>query len=348
MILNFCTLFNYNYLSRGLALYQSLQEHCPNFHLYVFAFDDGTYNYLKNKNIPNLTVISLKEFEDKELLAVKPARNLTEYCWTCTPSTILYCIKKFNLTNCTYVDADIYFYDNPQVLFDEMGNKSVLITEHRYTKEYDQSFESGKYCVQYVTFKNDEQGMETLQWWRKACIDWCYARAENGKFGDQKYLDSWPEQFKGVHVLKNLGGGIAPWNMQQYSFVRSGNKIQGKRKSSEKTFDPVFFHFHGLKFFRNNIVSLTGSLYEMNDDAKVFFFIPYVKQLSKINNSILKNNNLPEPNGVYDNSPSMPLNLLLLIRYYLSDLKISLKNIFGKTIKYRIKHHHFYYLDDIK
>ncbi len=40
-------------------------------------------------------------------------------------------------------------------------NKSVLITDHRYTPIYDQSLKSGRYCVQFITFKNDKIGQLT-------------------------------------------------------------------------------------------------------------------------------------------------------------------------------------------
>jgi hypothetical protein len=49
-MLNFCTLFDSNYLSRGLALFESLKKTETNFHLYVVAFDNECYDYLKNLN----------------------------------------------------------------------------------------------------------------------------------------------------------------------------------------------------------------------------------------------------------------------------------------------------------
>lgn len=340
--LNFVTLFNSNYLSRGMVLYESLQKHCPDFKLFVIAFDDITYNYFQKFPQKNLTVISLSQFEDDKLLAVKPTRSAGEYCWTCTASTVLYVINTFNLEHCVYIDADMCFYSNPQLLFDEWGDKSVLITEHRYTPQYDQCAISGTYCVQFVGFKNDKDGMLALNYWRDSCIDWCYARAEDGKFGDQKYLDDWTTRFQNVHVLKHLGGGLAPWNMQQYEFKQQNNVLIGKEISTGKEFEAVFFHFHGLKIFKDNIASLTGDDYEMNSEALELFYKPYIKDLIRVSADVHRQTgSVFNSNGANQNSPDKPLNFLSLLRWYLYDIRQDIKNIGGRASKKRIKHHHY-------
>lgn len=341
---NFVTLFNSAYLSRGLVLYHSLIKHCPQFHLYVIAFDDATYDYFQKFPQPHLTAISLQAFEDEKLLSIKTTRSATEYCWTCTPSTVLYAINTFQLNHCVYIDADMCFYENPKILFDEWGDKSVLITEHHYTKPYDQSEESGKYCVQFVGFKNDKDGLMALNYWRNACIEWCYARAEDGKFGDQKYLDDWTTRFNKVHVMAHLGGGIAPWNMQQYYFSKSGQQIIGKEIATGKKFEAIFFHFHGVKIYTDYIVSLTGDMYEMNSDALHQFYLPYVSKLMEVSKLVhQQTNRLFDANGAKEKSPQKPENFLSLLRWYFYDIRQDIKNINGKRTKERMKYKHFYY-----
>jgi hypothetical protein len=234
-------------------MYESLSAQCKNFHLYVFAFDDKCTEFLKKTNPERMTVIPLSEFEDEELLRIKPSRTRGEYCWTATPSAILYVIEKFGADHCTYLDADLYFFSSPLPLINELGSRSILITSHRYSPQFDMSARSGKYCVQFVTFRSNKDGIEALQWWRKACLEWCFDRFENGKFGDQKYLDDWTERFPNVHVLQNLGGGVAPWNMQQYRFEIHDGRPKGFELKSRKQFDVIFFHFHFLQFVSPSI-----------------------------------------------------------------------------------------------
>jgi hypothetical protein len=262
-MLNFCTLFNTTYLSRGLAMYQSLEKHATDFHLYIIAFDDHCFDLLKKLGLESATIISLKKFENERLLEAKKDRTAGEYCWTCGSSSIKYCIETYHLDHCTYVDADLLFFKDPKVLIDEMGEKEVLITEHRYSPRYEQSATSGKYCVQFMTFRNTWGGMEVLNWWVDACLTWCYDRFEDGKFGDQKYLDDWTTRFSTVHVLQHLGGGVAPWNVQQYDFGTVGAKVQGTSLATNEKFDLVFYHYHGFHYTKNDSYSLSNDCYQL-------------------------------------------------------------------------------------
>ncbi len=319
----FCTLFNSFYLPRGLLLYRSLENTGTDFHLYIFAFDDKAFQLLKKLNLRFATIISLQDFEDDKLKTVKPDRTLAEYCWTCTPATIVYVIEKFNEPACTYLDADMYFYQNPEVLFEEMGCNSVLLTEHRFPPKFNRSTLAGRFCVQFITFKNNSEGLNALYWWRDRCLEWCYNRYEDGKFGDQKYLDDWETRFESVHVLKHLGGGLAPWNAEQYSVVnRSGNKIFLSEKSSEKKFEAVFYHFHHVRFFKGGLVDL-GWRYP-GKSIIIQIYAPYILELMQTEAELKK----------LDSTFKIPVPEYTLIKH--EGLKDTLKFWYKKIFRYNL------------
>lgn len=281
---NFCTLFDMGYLPFGIAMYNSLKRHCGSFHLYIFAFDDACYEYLVSERMDYVSVISLKDFEDHDLLSIKDNRTKGEYCWTCTPFTILYVLKKYMVDSCTYIDSDVFFFSDPSILIDEMQDKSVLITDHWYTQAYDQTETSGKYCVQFITFKNNVDGLNVLSWWSRRCIEWCYARFEDGKFGDQKYLDDWPERFGSdvICELQNRGGGLAPWNIQQYSVISNFLCANNYIVFNNSKYNAVFFHFHNVKCTEKYNILFITSFYNISKVVFKAFYAPYLTILKKI------------------------------------------------------------------
>lgn len=271
---NFCTLFDSYYLYKGLALYRSLTKVCD-FHLYILACDDNCEAILQSLNLEYATIVSMPSFETKELLNIKNDRNKTEYFWTCGPSFIYFCINEFNLDNCTYLDSDLMFFSSPEPLFDEIGNNSVAITDH-FIKRPNKL--AGRYCVQFVYFKNDNYGMKALIWWRDQCIEWCFARYENGKYGDQKYLDYFPEKFENVHVIENRGCGVAPWNFKEYRFTNNNEIIFNNIK-----YKIIFFHFHGIRTdIEGNKLILKTITYDLNEQVRINIFMPYLQLIKKI------------------------------------------------------------------
>jgi hypothetical protein len=237
----FVTLFDSHYLPQGLSLYRSLEKHSPSFHLWVVAMDEACAAALEKLGLPHMTILTLAEIEDDRLKLAKRDRSVGEYCWTLTPflPSIVF-DRAPGSVRVTYVDADVFFFQDPQILIDELveSGKHVLLTEHAFAPEYADRLRYGRFCVQFMTFMNTEAGNKVLRWWQDRCIEWCYAREEEGRFGDQKYLDVWPDLFREeVHVLVRTDRTLAPWNVEY-----TGNRLGAVH--------PVMYHFHSLKIVK--------------------------------------------------------------------------------------------------
>lgn len=233
MMEHYVTLFDSLFLPQGLALHASMERHASPYTLWVLCIDNETHDFLTQLDLPNVRLLRLDEWETEELRAVKPTRTKGEYCWTLTPFAPRFVFEADgSVQRVTYVDADVWFRKSPVPIFKELdaSGKHVLITEHAYAPEFDLSSLSGQFCVQFITFSR-VQGEPVRRWWEERCVEWCFNRPEEGKFGDQKYLDDWPERFpEHIHVLANKEWALAPWNATRFPY---GNAI--------------FWHFHSLR-----------------------------------------------------------------------------------------------------
>lgn len=243
----FCTYFDRNYLPRGLALYRSLQQQCPECKLWVLCMDGETYAVLTQLGLPGVEPIALPDFEagDNALLAAKQNRSQIEYYFTCTPSLPLYVLNHWpEVDLITYLDADLFFFASPAPLFAELGTGSIAIIGHRFTPHLRNLEVYGLYNVGWLSFRRDEHALACLNWWRAQCIEWCYDRLDkdNDRFADQKYLNDWPSRFQHVVVLGNKGANVAPWNVGNYHL-----QIRDRHTVMVDETPLIFFHFHGLK-----------------------------------------------------------------------------------------------------
>lgn len=274
----FCTYTDRNYLLRGLTLYRSLVvTGCP-FQLFVLALDSTVADVITRLALPNLQTCTLAALEQwaPALLRAKADRRLIEYYFTLTPQLPLYLFAHHaGIDLLTYLDADLYFYSSPEPLFAELGGRSMLVTPHRYPDHLKGHEVYGLFNVQYQTFRRDETGLACLRRWRDQCLDWCYDRAEDGKYGDQKYLDEWPGRYGDrLAILRHLGGGVAPWNW-------SGVPISLNRGRVTVGGHPlIFYHFHGIKIF--NACFISNGLLDwgmMPRPLLRWFYVGYLRQL---------------------------------------------------------------------
>lgn len=283
----FCTYFNRNYLPRGLALYRSLQEHCPEFRLWVLCMDDETHEALTQLDLPEVEPIALQDFErnDEPLLQAKQNRSQVEYYFTCTPSLPLYVLNHWpEVDLITYLDADLFLFANPARLFEELGTGSIAIIGHRFPPHMRHLEVAGIYNVGWLSFRRDDSAFACLHWWRERCIEWCYDREEDGRFADQKYLDDWPSRFQNVVVLEHKGANLAPWNLANYH-LRSlnGNTVMVDEQPL------IFFHFHGLKRITRWLYNPHWSVYGDNPSMVLRrrIYAPYLQMLFDVNRQLL-------------------------------------------------------------
>lgn len=284
----FVTLFDSHYLDKGLVMYESLSNVSKNFTLYVVAFDDKCYEVLSDLGKDNLVPIALKDFETDELLRVKPQRTRAEYCWTCSSHAIAYVLDHF-ADQCTYIDADEFFYEDPQQLLDEMHGKecNVQIIEQRFDNRVlsrQMMKRSGKYCVEFNTFTNEQNSRSVLRWWQDRVIECCTVSADGKIFGDQKYLDDWTERFRGVHVIENVGAGVAPWNIASYELVNKDNgKINVKYKLTNQCASIVFYHFHNMSYVGPNKVNIEvyNRASSTSKELVEAIYYPYIRKIEE-------------------------------------------------------------------
>lgn len=262
---HFCTLFDRNYLYKGLTLYFSLARHCPEFVLWILCLDDITHDLLSRMNLENVRLVSAAEFENTRLQKIKKERTVTEYSWTCTSNFCRFLLLEQDLPSLTYLDADLFFFQNPTPLFDEIADHSIAVVEHRFPAEQERLEKKvGRFNVGFVYFKNDEVGRKAANRWADQTLDWCFFRLEEGKYGDQMYLDEWPDLY-GEHlcVVKTPLIGSAPWNIKE---------------APEAT--PVFYHFHSFKLLSPRMF-VPAAGYFIPRAKRKLFYEPYQQAVIK-------------------------------------------------------------------
>jgi hypothetical protein len=276
----FCTHFDINYTPHGRSLAQSLFIIRPNSELITFCMDDESYRNLTENTPANVRPIHFSKLEAAfpGLQSAKNNRSIIEYFYTCSPAICNYVLSNLEgINEVTYLDADLYFFSNPDPIFAELGNYSVGIIEHKFSFFTKRNKVYGKFNVGWITFRNDINGMACLNSWTNNCIEWCYQRLEGEKYADQKYLDYWQRDFVGIYVIKNIGANLAIWNISNYRISLKNNRVYVNEN------ELIFYHFANFKQIGFNIfkTDLSRVFVRCTGVIKNNIYLPYIQTISK-------------------------------------------------------------------
>ena len=281
MHLYFCTYFDSNYLAYGKLLLKSIQEHNKNFTLFIVCMDNKVFEHLQKILIPNIIVYSQNDLVDfrPDLKKIAKKRSKAEYFFTCSAQICDFIFKKNpDIPLLNYIDADLYFFNSLESLFDELGNASIGIIEHKFHWLNKSKRKYGRFNVGWISFRNDKVGRQCVSDWAIQCMDWCYQKLEYGKYADQKYLDQWPKKYPGLKILKHKGANLAIWNVKNYKLSFSKGLILIDDQPL------LFYHFAGLRQLDDKTFKTNLSSYYISLKGVLLYniYLPYINQLLEI------------------------------------------------------------------
>ena len=256
MVANFCAVSDVNCVHQAISMNESLKKSEMEHKLYYLCADDDTYEIMSSLEDDTIVPISVSELLKtnetlQKLKTIEPSyeakavsqatggeepKNL-QFIYSLSTFTVNYCLRELGLNHVIYIDADIYFFEDFQSVYNDVGDKSIGFVEHRIPHK----IAPGKFNVGIVYFKNDKQGRSASDLWLS-----CMANPNNeyaveyGDYGDQKYLELLYEKYKNdIAIIGDTCGHLAPWNLQFHQYNQEAEEIVWDGNSQPL----VYWHF---------------------------------------------------------------------------------------------------------
>lgn len=204
----FLTLCDSGYKSKALAMHKSLCDTMTHddWVLHWLCINPSLFQEVVEMRLKNVVAWDLETLEDLHKAEFDIARNnpatvwggqYSNFVWTLTPWIMDYFLKSArDGESIMYIDADIYFYQSPELIFDVVGDKSLGIHTHRFSGPYNPNMITGYFNVGVVVFRHDPYGLEMAAKWKNWMLypNHEYAK-QYGQCGDQALISLLYEQY---------------------------------------------------------------------------------------------------------------------------------------------------------
>lgn len=258
------TICSNNYLAQALSLGHSLVKNgfdskC----FFIFLVDDLSSEIDYEKL--SFTIIPIAEEIVPDFISLIKKYYLVELNTAVKPSIFKYLIRTYKESYFCYLDPDLFFYQNINVILKELGESSIMLTPHitnptnLLAKPSENTFLNyGLYNLGFLLVKNDEIGLQMLNWWEERTLNLCYDKPSEGIFVDQLWINLVPIYYDGVKISKNKGLNVAYWNLNERKMSYSIDKYIVNNNEQL-----IFFHFSS---FDESLLQLTRREHSITDE----------------------------------------------------------------------------------
>ena len=247
--MHFFTSITASYIPRARILAKTLKMHNSN----------AIFHIVLSDNLPEEINWEAEPFDyiwyPEDFIPVENIKQwifkhtLVELCTAVKGQAALHILKQTNAEKLVYFDPDIAVFDNLDCLEKMLNKNSFLVIPHNCDRSddiekvlyHEMSFlKNGIYNFGFFAVKNDDNGIDILNWWTERLLLACYDDSEQGLFTDQKWGNFIPVIFDKVKIIKEPNYDVATWNLTTRTF--SGSIDNGFFVNNMPL---KFYHFSG-------------------------------------------------------------------------------------------------------
>lgn len=245
MTKGFCTVISADFLPFARALFKSIKKFGGDIEFTVLIVND--YQQFGDEKFKVLFPHQLSEKELTNKILSKYHNELDGLRWSLKSVLMVHLLEMEEFDQVFFVDPDLYFFSDFSSLFEELGDRSFLLSPHWKPmdpsineKEFLANFSDGIFNAGFLgaTIK----GIDTLRWWANMCLYSAKRIVDEPLYADQSYLELFPIRNPDSRILTHRGCNVAIWNKDECRRVVSNTGevlINGK-------YPIVFIHFSHL------------------------------------------------------------------------------------------------------
>ncbi len=308
----YVTYFDQRYLAFAIVMLRSLRSHDPNSEIFALCFDQAAREIVAELGDENIITLSAQEIYDLEPKLIEYAdRERKAFYATHKAVLPLYVLNlRPNLVAVAHIDADTRFFASPESLFTEIGDASIAISPHRFSRHYENLEKYGRFNAGFIYWRNDPIGLRCLADYRADCFQWCKEVAEpDGRFMNQGYLTAWPQRYPGTHIIQHAGANLAWWNIAGHSLTLGDRVLVDAAPL-------IFYHFSSLFLDESGVWSTYNAFGDNLQLGLDVIYRPYLEEIETISQSLKKRrpdlilpdriSNVPGTIAVYRREKTLP------------------------------------------
>jgi GT2 family glycosyltransferase/glycosyltransferase involved in cell wall biosynthesis len=226
-----CTIVAKRELAHARVLAAEFFEHHPGASFFVLLADrvDGYFKPAKEK----YHLVQLDELGVPENGQLQFRYPGTELRTALKPYLLKHLLAGHGVKKLVYLDPDAIVADNLAAVFGALDQHSLVLTPYLASSIEQEAaspeftmLEAGTHATGFLAVADTPTTHQLLDWWQARVSEKGLPASQPGVSTDQRWIDTFPGFFEGVHILREPGYGVGRWNLHGRRIELGDGKVR--------------------------------------------------------------------------------------------------------------------------